>query len=158
MKKYQFPPDLPYRIRLQTPSGKHRKFRLIKIYKNQSKTEEIKHEALDSLNKSFIKGRFTAEVARKEAELLVERLYKEAGVKAFKMVSNSDNQRLLQEFWKEVYGRKRLRDKDSAFAKYRRAVEAIGEVSLQTGSVEEMQAELDRHLNLNLARNFRDSA
>ena len=150
-KKFEYPPDLEYRIRIQPPSGSHRVFRLIKVYKS-GRTETLKHKALDKINKDLLNGVLTDKKARRQIELLVEEIYRQVGVKKFLTVSNSDNYDLLDQFWDEQYKRRRLVDRDSAFAKYRRAVEAVGELSLRSSSDLELQEAIDKRTQGNQQR------
>jgi integrase len=142
MKKFEFPPDLDFRYRIQPPSGRHKVFRVIKVLK-PSGTETIQSPEVESVNAALLKGRLNREQAKKELDLLVERLYREAGVRAFKAVSNSDNINVLGQFWADVYKKRRIVDRDSAFAKFRRAVESVGEHSLRTASEDEIQQAID---------------
>lgn len=148
MKKYEYPLDLGFRFAIQRPSGKHKHFRVIKRWDfppdGKAKNESVEDEALYAINLRLRKDTLTVEIGYKEVELLVERLYRQAGVKKFKSVSNSDNQRLLDAFWEKYPNKRKLSDPPSTYAKYRRGVEALGEVSILSGSTDEMQTSVDK--------------
>ena len=156
MKKFEFPQDLNFRLRIQPPSARSKKFRIIKFFidrRDGSPTSEtLEDSAIDAVNASLSIGKYSLEKAKEELDLLVERLYREAGVKKFQIVESEENLRLLKEFWNEYLESHRVKDQDSAFAKYRRAIEAVGILSLKVASKRELQTAVDKKATGNKQR------
>ncbi len=143
MKKWSFPPELSWRLKVQPPAGQHKRWRVMKVFKEKGK-QRYEQVLIPDLS--------LAVEPRKECDLIVQQLYRDAGAKLFIEVSNSDNRTVLKRFWDDVYKNKELRDRASALAKYERAVDAIGNVSLIGGTHSELQDSLNKKRSGNRQR------
>jgi integrase len=153
LKRRQNPDVLGYTYRIYAPSGKHKTFRIIKLFKNGA-AESIESEALNIVNQGLTSGRLNVGEARDHLEKIRENLYHADGVKTFAIVFNSDNRKILNDYWEAEYRPRlvNLEDPDTALAELKRSVDAVGAVSLRSGSRNELQTALDERLEGNLHR------
>lgn len=109
---------------------------------------------LDQINDSYQKGVLTLEQGDLQAVDLRTRLNRELRGKPGGVVFNQHNLAILGDlinpalgsYWYEVYGRrKRLVDRRSSYYDLRRAIEAVGNLSLLTATEREIQAAVDGH-------------
>jgi integrase len=158
VKKYKFPSDLGYRLRIQSPSHQHRSFRVVKVYQNppegSPRFETLDDSAINAVNQALQSTKYTVEKAKEELELFIESHYLSVGVKKFMLVESSENMRLLDAFWEEYLETHRIKDKPSGFGKFRRAVEAVGVLSLKTASKRELQTAIDKAADGNKQRSI----
>jgi integrase len=151
MKKYEIPESIEYRYVVQKPAGAHKSYRILKRFKAGG-YETIKLPSLDAINQSFKSKAWTSEQTQDELGQLVERLYREDGVKVRRVISNNTNQALLDRFFEKQYAEKDIQDRDAAYNAYRRAVEAIGELSLAGSAGSEIAKKLRETFSGNAQR------
>lgn len=144
VRRIELPDDLMWRLYIRKPKGNRKTFRIVKKYLDPVTYETVKDKRIDTVNSQFKRGLFTPKQAHKELELVVDRLYHAAGARVMKNVANSRNVDILNDFWARRYKRKRLVDPDSMYNDFRRAVEAIGQLSLSTATGDEMYDEIVR--------------
>lgn len=137
--------------------GEHRKsWSLLKCTRapfGKRSYEKVDNEALKAINDLFLRGLQNFEESEKQVLSLKRRLTLEANAHAPSLVFNQANLQILGDmqnpapgsYWKEVYGKKkRIIDKRSSYYDLRRAVEAIGTLSLLTATEEEIQDKIDK--------------
>ena len=143
MRRFSIPTNVRHRYRLFAPNKHFRKFR-IKRYTDHF--EAVIHESLTAINSLYLTNKISEAEARTQVELLIERLYKEDGVKVSRVTSEGVNESVLQDYIDKVINRKTKQSLTSrqAHANYMRlSVAAIGEHSLLSADVDTLQAALD---------------
>lgn len=142
---------------LQRPSSQRKRWNLLKVDRDASGKRLYKsfpHPSLDTINNLYEKGTQTFEQLDKQAVELRRRLSRADKGLPESVIFNQENLSLLGEFhepasgtyWKEVYGRKkRIIDRRSSYYDLRRAIEAVGLLSLVAASEEELQGALEAH-------------
>lgn len=143
-----------YLLKVPKPPGRNR-FYLLTVSRDPSgkrSHEAFKSPLLDLINVSYQRGVFTLEQATKQAVDLRARLNREAKGLPGGIVFNQENLSILGPlenppagtYWKDVYGRrKRILDRRSSYYDLRRAIEAVGNLSLLTATEDELQAKID---------------
>lgn len=154
------PTSLTHSYRLFSPSGKRKSFRISErtpegkftavaeshpSYKSSPQFRTIV-TALASLNEAFKRGDISQAAAKLQVQLVVEQLYRMDGVKFREAGSHKDNQSLVDDYMARVINRRKTKavSKKSALQFMQRTIAAIGEVSIRTASVDELQDALDR--------------
>ncbi len=103
---------------------------------------------IDAINKGYANEVFDWDSCFDMFRALRDRLYrqrdKESGLKVF----NQENHALLAEYWEKVYSKRKPVDKDTMLWDFKRAVDAIGQVSLMAATQQEIQQNLDRSFKL----------
>jgi integrase len=106
----------------------------------------IENDNLDSINKLYRDGSITWDMARKNVETLIEQMYKaDRAVKA--QVHRPDNLAAAEAYLEKRYPlarRKKLSDFKTVEYEVYRAAECMEEVSLISGTQEQIQNQLDR--------------
>lgn len=145
MRHFNIPDELDWRLMIRKPTADRHEFRVIKRWGvpiNQKRT--VKDARIDRINRYYTNGEMDDKLAIKELELVIEQLYRAAGVKVIRNVANLSNIDRLNKFWDVEYASRDLVDRESLYNDYRRAVEALGEVSLVSSTSEQINAALDR--------------
>lgn len=126
---------------LQRPdSHGKRSFAIIRRQGTTNRT--LKLPDLDIINERYKKGTIDFETASKLAEDIRARLYKE---QKYNKNFHPDNKKFLDEYWKRKFEKKDITDKRAAFDRLKRAIDAIGELSLLTASQDELQDKIYKH-------------
>lgn len=143
MKKYEFPADFKVRFHVRKPAEGRTNWSIRKLTLSgenglQKKWSTLSLNSVDALNEAFAQGALTPERMHDELTKVIEGLYKKEGVKITQLVSNEANRGILNKFWEDEYGHREVVDRESMYSDYRRAVEAVGEVSLAGGTEKEL--------------------
>lgn len=139
MKRYQIPDSVEFRFRVLNGTDK-RGFRISK-FDGDEFLGTVADTRLTAINEQFRKGQLTKTVAREKVDLLVEDLYKLAGVRVARVSSTSDNEKWVEaEFKRQYRKRNTVRDKKAPLYLYLRAVKCLGELSIHSASEEDMQS------------------
>lgn len=152
-KKNKTLDDLAFRYQIYPPSGQHKKFRIIKLFKVGG-TETIKLSELEKINSDFQNKLIKSDEARERIEILVDKLYAKDGIKKVETVVHPDNVQILNEYWKSEYvpRLKELEDPDTAKYELERAIEALGNCSLRKNSKSELQKTVNKNAQGNKQR------
>lgn len=134
--------DIPFRFTIKHPTSGRRGFQIERREAGSSKT--IEHPVLDTINANLKSGALSQEDALRNVLDLREQLYKEAGaLKA--VIGNSDNDKLLERYWKAEYASRQLVDPQTARYELERAVKALGILSIYSATSTELQKVLDNY-------------
>jgi integrase len=128
------------------PSGTHKHHRLVKINRVTQKTETVKVPEIQHIAEMFLDGKIDDDEARKLLSDLRFKLYEKDGATITKIVFNTENRKLLEKYWKDEYEYRlgRLVDSKTTWYDLSRAVDAVGKVSLITGTRSEIQKQIDK--------------
>lgn len=131
---------------LKKPDKKRRSFSILKrtIDDGKASYEKIENEALDAINKAYKDGK-SHESCLILAKEVMASLYKELEKLNPKVVHNSANRELLNKFLKDEYEHRDLVDFESSKNDFRRAIEAVGSLSLYSATREELQKEIAKN-------------
>lgn len=105
--------------------------------------ERVDPDGLEAINASFKAGHQDLEASTIQVKEIIARLYKAEGRFEKGVVHHSENLAILDRYWKHEYGDRDLVDEDTAYNELRRAVESVGNLSLNSASKEELQAEVN---------------
>jgi integrase len=150
-KVYRIPDGLGFRYRIQTPAGKHKGFRLFKVFSapkpGESKSVQVNIPELDNVNAKFKIGQLSRDEAKRLVDGVVEDLYRNFDIRKVTDTNTKPNQATFESFWKKRYGDRsvKLVDEDSTIAKYDRALASIGDLNLITAPLKELQVAVDRY-------------
>lgn len=145
-----------YLLKRPRPTENRRSWSLLLVVKDpdgKKGSKAFSHPTLDQINNLASKGTLTFDELDKQAVDLRNRLNRELKGRPGSVTFNQENMALLGNYenplpgsyWHDVYGRrKRLVDRYSSYCDLRRAVEAVGLVSLITGTEREIQAQVDK--------------
>ncbi len=138
---------------LKKPDQTRKTFSVLKRTIADKKTTYVKieNEAIEAINQAFVNGKAKDACIILAKEVLVN-LYKELNRSKIKVVHNSANRDLLEKFWKEEYEHRDLIDFVSSKNDFKRAIEAVGSLSLYSVSREELQKEIAKHIKGNKQR------
>ncbi|MCB0391967.1 MAG: hypothetical protein KDD58_11795 [Bdellovibrionales bacterium] len=109
-----------------------------------TKTETVQNADVESINNNYLAGIYDWETARKNIEQIRNRLNAEIG-KFTLFTGNKTNGRVLEKYWQEEYQGRKIKEESMSSAKHdlRRALDAIGKVSIVSGSAKEIQKAID---------------
>lgn len=111
-------------------------------------TPELVKNELAAINKAFKDKTLSETDARRQISELITKLYtKEKNIEALfrNMRLSEDNDKILNKFWKDVYGSKELIDDSSMRYDLVRALRLIEPVSLLTGSPSDLKKALEKN-------------
>lgn len=139
MKRIHIPADVKHRYVVQSPSN-GRGFRITKFV-GADYSGTVNHPSLAAINAQFKAGVISKAQARTEIDQLVETIYRADGVKLERVVHNRGNQVHLSAFLEARYAgvEQDLISPENSKAYFRRAVEALGELSIAAATAEEMK-------------------
>jgi integrase len=128
---------------LKLPTGGRATFAVIRyvIEGGKKKHSTVKDERILAINKAFKSGTLSQERAREQLDAVIDSLYKREGsvTQALKRSGLlSDNQKVFERFWEEVYEGREILDRQSMKADYERALRVLGTVSLLSGTKAEI--------------------
>lgn len=155
MKRVIFPESVNHRYRIKYPTCGRARYSIVKEQLDLSikpRFTTVKHPALDALNSSFLAEKISSEIAEKNVREVIERLYKEDGVRVIQVVHNQDNYKVLERYWKAEYEDRDLVDPDTAYHALRRAVEAVGDLPLVSASKDQIQKAINAKYSGNKQR------
>lgn len=108
----------------------------------KKKTNKVSSEALDAINAAYLAGSQSLGSAETLALEVVAALYNELERSKPKTVHNSANRDLLSKYWDEEYSYRDIVDRESSLNDLKRAVDAVGELSLYSATREQLQAKI----------------
>lgn len=139
---------------LKKPGSGRKSFSILKreIRNNKPKCKKLKLESIDALNKVLRTGIQDASQCEQAAKEIIKALYLAEEKKYPKQVYNSQNRQLLEKYWKAEYEDRDLVDFVSAKNDLKRAIEALGPLSLYSSSKEEIQRQINKTVSGNTQR------
>lgn len=117
--------------------GKRKNFAIQK--EENGKFSVVKSSAIDAVNKKYQEGIVSYSQAEALLRKLIRNLEREAGVYKAPDTFHLDNQKILDQYWKEEYSHRNLADPDAAYGKLAQALRALGSVSILVGTQSEIQ-------------------
>ncbi|HEY0110569.1 MAG TPA: hypothetical protein VGB67_13110, partial [Fibrella sp.] len=138
MKRIEIPETVTYRYRVLNGTEK-RGFRISR-FEGDTFLSTVKDERLTAINAQFLKGELTKTAAREKVDQVVESLYKADGVKISRVSNTGENEQWVAREFKRRYRTKNVIDKDATLQLFCRAIRCLGEDSIFTADVEDMQA------------------
>lgn len=138
---------------LKKPDQTRKSFLVLKlsITNNKRVYEKVENEAIDAINKAFQKDKALSACIVLAKEVIAN-LYKELNKHNPKVVHNSANRDLLEKFWKDEYEHRDLIDFESSKNDFKRAIEAVGPLSLYSTTREDLQKEVAKSTKGNKQR------
>lgn len=127
---------------LKRPKGARRTFAIIGRQADGSQPT-VKSETLAALNAALKRGAIGLADADFQAAALVSHLNSEEKKKRGKYSANEANSKLLSEYWRAVYSRRKLRAPESARYRLARALAGLGATSV-LGAASEVQRAIDK--------------
>lgn len=124
-------------IGIKKPQKRHPKFGLFQKFK--SGTKYIYPPQLEVINLQFSTGCISEETALKQINSLKEQLYKERDRHQAKRVYHNENTKLVHTYWEIEYEDRDLIDEDTMKSDLMRSVGALGQLSINVASKQEMQ-------------------
>lgn len=122
---------------LKIPQAGRRSFSILQ--RNiDGKARKLDSKEIDSINLSYQQGRVSFEDALKFAKEVRKKLYGNL-LEPERRTFNSENERILERFWKTKYEHRPIIDKASAYNDFVRAVRAVASLPLQTASQQQLQ-------------------
>ncbi|GAC1502880.1 MAG: hypothetical protein NVS1B10_07770 [Candidatus Saccharimonadales bacterium] len=108
------------------------------VLKNgKTKNVTIENEDLDNVNLRL--KDIPGDIAYKNVLAIKKSLEQKLGIDKGVVVHNLDNHRILEDYWQKKYRRRDLVDSRSARFRFERAIRAIGNVSLLTGTADQIE-------------------
>lgn len=149
--KLAFPDSVNWRLEIVRPGGKRRTFGVRKYWREdgRKKYETVKSETIDSINDQYLNEKLTERQTVVELQRYIQSQYQKAGAVLSVDSANSDNQEVLEAFWKAKYKRSKISDKESAMRAYLRVLRAMGPVSLRAASDDDIQEAIDGYAEKN---------
>lgn len=139
-------------FRVRKPGGSRKTFSVRKQETRQGAWETIQPEGLQEVNDALLKGQISLPQAEIQVNTLVAALYKKRDRERPKGIPNEDNKRILDAFLEDEYAHRELVDPYSAVRDYTRAIDAVGLVSLRSGTRVDIQKAVDRIKGINRQR------
>jgi hypothetical protein len=134
---------------LKKPSEKdgRRSFSILKRVSFQGNVtfEKLKLDSIDTVNKLYQEGSQDLTACEKQARVVVEQLYKEERRGERSVVHNTENLAVLDRYWNQEYPDRNIVDKRTAYNDLRRAVEALGNISLVVATKKEITSQIKKH-------------
>lgn len=127
---------------LKKPDGSRRTFQVIKkrVKKDyKPEYETVRNERIDAINAALLNGLQNFETCEIQLREVMAHLQEIERQKVPRVVHNEENQRALQAYWDKEYADRDLIDPKAAYNRLARAVEAIGELSVYSASLKELQ-------------------
>jgi integrase len=136
------------KFNLRRPSkGQRRSFSIDKqvcIPGQKSKSETLKDERIEAINKAFKSGLINEHRATLQAKDVVKDLYRQHKLETEgAIVYNSENQKVLKKFFEKEYTGRELVDECSIKNDFTRAIEALGSISIISSTPEQLQKAID---------------
>lgn len=142
MRKFVIPNSVKHRYRIFSPTGKYKGFRLKRV--EGGKFAAVVDERLTIVNAQLLQKQISPEVAKEKVEEIIFSLYRRDGVMIGRTVSNSQNEETLRQYLLSTHKTKARFSSKMAKENYlRQAVRGLGEVSLLSGTLAEMQSAID---------------
>lgn len=138
--------QLDFSLEVYSPSGAHKSFRIVRVYRGSRKTETVRTDETERVNEAFFQGAISEENARHQMTAIRDTMYKELGISPIVLVWNEENRRYMEEYLKFKYGARMatLKDPASTRNEWTRAMDSVGELDLRRAS----QAEIEKALSL----------
>ncbi|MBL7686845.1 MAG: hypothetical protein JNJ49_02350 [Bdellovibrionaceae bacterium] len=139
---------------MKKPGGGRKSFSILRrtFSKDLVQYQVVKIEALSAINKAYLSGLQQYSECEVSVREVIKRLYAEENRKYPAQVYNSQNRQLLEKYWKAEYVSRDLVDSCSAKNDLKRAIEAVGSLSLYSSSKEEIQNQISKSLKGNQQR------
>lgn len=133
---------------LKTPKHGRASFSIVRrtVEKSTLKTsnETLKLPQLASINSAYQSKQLNYDSCLQLAKEVVAELYEKEGRLKGKVVHNDENRELLDLYWNSEYKDKDITSPKAALNRLKRAVEAVGSLSLRSASREALQKEIDK--------------
>lgn len=144
MRRIHKPTDLQHTYQIFGPTGSKKSFRIKRIEPGKSMVS-VKDDRLATINVQLKAGSISKAEAQTQVELLREALYRADGVKVSRVESNRENERLVEKYIQQVINKRKIKDvsKQTAAQGFRRAVRALGELSVMSEDIEILQEAFD---------------
>lgn len=107
-------------------------------------TETIKDDRLNAINRALKSGLQDFDACRVQVKEIVKDLYKEDRKRRGIVVHNSENYKVLDEYWQQVYSFRGLINEATARCELKRAIECLGALSIYSASRDEIQQQIER--------------
>lgn len=137
---------------IKGPAKDRLKFSIVARIRSTGKSTVIDNPQTQAINKAFKAGTMDHDQAKEAMQREVLRIRKEQDrINPLPKVKLwPANERILRNYWDTAYKHRRhqLKDKDAAFNRLRRAIEALGDTPL-TASPDEIQTAIDSHVMAN---------
>jgi hypothetical protein len=131
----------------QSRKGKRKSFAIYKRsfdkHGKRIKDEVVTDDTIDSINERYLSKSLDWIEAEKAIKAFVIHLEKKYGIHQ-KLVFNSDNKKILKQFWDKEYSTRDIVDENTARCDFRRAIEALGDKSLQSASQSVLEKEIKK--------------
>ncbi|MBX9767951.1 MAG: hypothetical protein K2X47_11830, partial [Bdellovibrionales bacterium] len=137
---------------LRKPSGRSKSYSIYKqidLDDGTTKNETLNLKEVDSINQNFESKIIDAPTAEKNLKKIMRKLYADDGRHLPKEVNNTDNYRVLDEYWKREYESRDLIDRDTAYSALRRAIDALGDIPILSAPVQDIQKQIDSQFSGN---------
>lgn len=137
-----------YAVRKPAPEGskqRNRAFGLAKVQLPKGTRVNLDLPEIDTINKLFLTGVLSHEQALKQIQELRDRLYKERDAANPMRVFNSQNQKVLDDYWQSEYADRDIVDLRGRRTELEAAVEGVGMYSLAVASKEEIQGAVNSY-------------
>jgi len=132
---------------IRRPTGKHKSFSIQKQVLPSGSRTTVSLEAVDAINQQYQLGTISFDDAMRKMEGIRNDLYKERDkLTPRRDLFHSANVKILDKYWEDEYGDRDILHREDRYGDLRRAVDAIGRVSLVAASKQEMNAALDESL------------
>jgi len=132
-----------YDFSLKRPRADRRSFAIVKKLRHNPgrvPSSTIEDKRLAVLNRLYKQHTITFEEAEAGANAIIRDRY---GAQRKRVPCSATNTQLLKDYWATRYNRRRLKDPRASYNGLRRAVDALGTVSLLTGTERALQKALD---------------
>lgn len=126
------------------PGNGRATFSILKRVKTDSDTKYsiVENKSLNSINASFLEKKITEAEARSLIREIVNELYKEISAPLMARNHNAKNEALFEEYWTREYADRDLVDEASIKNDFKRAIQAVGPLSIQSDSKEALQKQI----------------
>jgi len=125
---------------VRKPGNGRKSFSVLKR-DSAGKSKQIKNDEIDSINKAYLAKLINVESADVQVREVVKKLY-DSDTAKFKISHCEANKVLFDQFWAAEYQHRDLVDVQSAINDFKRALDAVGTLSLISSKREELQAKV----------------
>lgn len=127
---------------IKRPDARRRSFAVVEV-RPDGQRSTLKLESLDAVNAQLLAGALSREAAEKQVRAILAGLYAERDRTLPQDLFHSENLQLLDRYWMNQYQDRDLVDPGTMKADLRRAVAAVGHLSLLAAGKPELQTALN---------------